>query len=207
MRKKGYKTIADPDWLANPDNIKEMKMYIEYGSVYGREDGLCPTRDSHQNMQAFFPEDYDKDIPNDGCWILATKPPFTEIKIQKFSIWFAVNAEPSMTHPKYPIHRKLASIITPDGELRLWPWEYNKIELKKYLDFLNVRPENSEPDMNICFITEDPKLSKKMGEMVFYMQSRGISRGTAYMMLIEEIKDQNFCYFEMHDAYVQMFTR
>lgn len=205
-RRKGMKTIPVEGWIDEPDNLKEVQRFIrntdDFHCLMGGAWG-CPD----QEMPSYFPEDYGKDIPVDGCWILITKPPPCDIKVKMFSIWFALEATDTKLHHRYPIRRKLASILTPYGELRLEPWEYNKIELEKYLDFLNVRPENSEPDMNIRFLTEDPKLSKKMADMVFYMQSRGISRGTAYLMLIKEIRDQNFCYFEMHDVYVKMFTR
>lgn len=205
-RRKGMKTVPVEGWIDNPFNLKEVKNFIgqtdeAQPSMGGAWD--CPD----QEMQSYFPEDFGKDIPAEGCWILIIKPPPCAIKIKKFSIWFALEARDTKLHHRYPIRRKLASILTLAGALMVEPWEYNKIDLKKYMDFLNVRSENSEPDMNIRFLAEDPKLSNKMARMVFYMQSRGISRGTAYMMLIEEIRDQNFCYFEMHDAYVQMFTR
>ena len=206
MIRKGMKMVAVEGWLDDPGNLKEVKDYVDMmdeancsiGSGWG-----CPD----QEMQAYFPEDFDKDIPVEGCWILILKSPHCAIRIQKFSIWFAILAETGKMHNKYPIYRKLASIVTPDGELRIWPWEYSKIDINKYVNFLNIRPENSEPDMNIRFLSEDPKLSIKMRDMVFYMQARGISRGTAYLMLIEHIKDQNFCYFEMHESYVDFFTR
>jgi len=206
QKRKGMKSVPIEGWLDVPENLKEVKNFINatddancsMGAAWG-----CPD----QEMQSYFPEDFGKDIPANGCWILITKSPPCEIKVQMFSIWFALEAKDTNLHHRYPIRRKLASILTPDGELKVEPWEYNKIDLKKYMDFLNVRPENSEPDMNILFLSEDPKLSIKMRDMVFYMQSRGISRGTAYLMLIEEIRDQNFCYFEMHEAYIQMFTR
>lgn len=186
--KPGYKITVDHEWLAEhkKEIIDEMSNEVCFSST---------------EVESYFPGDFGKDI-GDGAWILVLHPPCTEIKIKKFSIWYAVPSEPSMKHHKYPIFMKLVSLMTEFGELRLFPREYSIIDLRKYLPNLSIRDDNTEPDMEIRYLNSDPRLSDKMKDMVFYLRSRGISRGTAYIMLLDQIKDPNFCYFEMHQAYI-----
>jgi len=189
--KPGYKITVDHKWLAEH---KEEIIDDMYNDPWTTE------------VENYFPEDFGKDI-GDGAWVLVLHPPCTELKIKKFSIWFAVPSEPSMHHHKYPIFVKLVSLMTEFGELRLFPREYSVIDIKTYLPNLTIRDGNTEPDMQIRYLTSAPTLTENMCDMVFYLQTRGISLGTAYMMLLDKIKDPNFCYFEMHQVYIDAYTR
>lgn len=199
------KTVVDEEWLK--ENKKRIINEIKDDDLEGSSIFGVP----YQNeVIDFFPELEGKDV-GEGEWIIVTQPPMTEWTVPKFSIWFAVPSDPSLKHKKYPLHRKLVSIYSQQGELRLFPREYNVLTRKKlmiYMEFLKPRPENNGvADMTIHFLNPEPSLHSKLKEMVFYMRSRGIGIDQAYMMLIDKIRDPMFCHFEMHPAYVEMFTR
>ncbi len=152
-------------------------------------------------VACYFPELQGDDIPEEGHWIMIIDPPHTSIKVNKFSIWYAVN-DVGKGHDKYPMFaQRYAKIKTPEGDLRLFPWEYNKIDIKEYLKILDGK------HLRIEFMAKDVTLEKSLEEKVFYLQTRGIDRLNAYIMILGDFKDPNLCHLEFHEEYIKMFTR
>lgn len=149
----------------------------------------------------YFPETMDADIPEDGHWIMITYPPHTTCKVKKFSIFYAMNdfGEP---HYKYNFFfMRYAKIRTKDGDLRLWPWEYRKIDISKYLEIIDGE------HLTMKFLAKNPVMEKEVVERVFYLQTRGIPKKDCYALVLPELKDPSFCYFEFHEEYINYFTR
>lgn len=176
---------------------KQKSKFIEElrneGSVWG---------ESPRNaVSAYFPEEYNEEIPEGGHWIMVTQPPHTEYTVKKFSIWYALNDAGKTRHdfPLFPI--RYAKIKTPKGELRLYPWEYSKIDLSKYADVIGTE------HLKLVFMSENPTLEKETAEKIYYIRTRGISKLEAYKLILGELKDPNLCYLEFHQAYIDMFTR
>ena len=84
-----------------------------------------------EQFQDYFPGR--NKVPDGGGWILVKTPPPTEYTVPPLSIWFA---EPwPMDNERHSTHR--VKILTPKGELGLFPREYSLIEdPAKYYEFV-----------------------------------------------------------------------
>ena len=74
-----------------------------------------------------FPEVFDREIPEEGAWIIVTKPPHCSYTVPQYSIWYAVPYEGKSYHSSgtlasFPV--RLAEIITPSGPLCVYSYEY-----------------------------------------------------------------------------------
>lgn len=143
---------------------------------------------------SWFPEDFGAQIPEEGCWILVTKPPHTEIKINRFSIWYAM-PEVRTKESGFALH--LARILTPVGDLWLWPHEYSKIEIAKYLDFVGEGFE-------INYFSEAAEID---ADKLHYVMSRGIKRPDALRLLLPTLQSQTVCWLEAHEELRGAFAR
>lgn len=152
-------------------------------------------------VEAYFPEETKSDIPEEGCWIMVISPPFTEYTVKKFSIWYAMN-DNGKAHPSYPMFvQRYAKIKTPNGDLRLFPREYNKININDYIELIDGE------HCVLHFMVKNAVMEKAVEEKMFYLRSRGLSKQEAYRFVLGDIKDPNLCYLEFHQAYIDMFTR
>lgn len=135
-----------------------------------------------EQFHDYFPGD--NEVPEGGAWILVKTPPPTEYTVPPLSIWFA---EPwPLDSEQYDSHR--VKIVTPRGELGLFPREYSRIEDPgRYYEFIG-------DGMEIHFFgTGDvgvPELP------LFYLRSRGIAKKDAISMLIGSIKAHGVCWIE-----------
>jgi hypothetical protein len=148
-----------------------------------------------------FPEEYDKNLPEDGGWILllmdvrvgrqlpngSAKP----IRVQRLTAWYAM---PTMLS-KAGLHQ--AIINTPDGAVHVWPHEYKRFDVEQWLEF------TAEDGLEIVFLNESAGFDEPS---MFYLRSRGISKADAQRMLLPTLKDPNFCYFRFHDRFREIFS-
>lgn len=153
-------------------------------------------RSSYDKPEDYFPEEYGYGIPDDGHWIMVRLVPPTEYRVPMLSMWYATRYESTMGHRKYGIPIKFAQIITPLGPLNLYPGEYIKVDIFKYMDFIGE-------DFKLCFMADTYEdLSLKL----FYLRSRGIDKVDAYRFLLGEMKDPNLCFILPHPLYVDRFS-
>lgn len=143
-------------------------------------------------FQGYYPEEYGKVVPEAGTWIVVQHPPQgTEYTVPPFSIWYAVPWQMDGGEIKgRNIHR--VRIQTPCGDLGLFPREYALVnDIKTYI--------GREKD-GVLFhrLSGEGMLPT---ETLFYMQSRGISRPDACMMLLDQIADPTFGWFEIAPPY------
>jgi hypothetical protein len=122
------------------------------------------------------------------------RPPFTEYTVPPFSFWFA---EPwPHKNERHCSHR--VKIITPKGELGLYPREYVIVkDIAKYYEFLGS-------GMEMKFFGNDDGVPK---DKLFYMRSRGIAKRDAIALLIGSIKAHGVCWIETTREIAETFCR
>lgn len=139
-------------------------------------------------------------VPPEGDWILLREQPTTAIPDPPlYSMWRArpvyhsrrfkrVLAGSRLRTLNWPLLR--ARIVTPYGELTLLPREYIRVtKLREWIDqigngvTLNIMgPGDVEAELN---------------EKVFYLQSRGLRRVDALLLLLPEVTDQAFAWMSL----------
>lgn len=181
--------IVDPKWLeeTRDDIILQMEL----------RNGVHPMDGAYEIMR-YFPEESGKGIPEEGAWIMIVVPPNTEITVPKLSIWYAMPAIGRLHH-EWHIPIKYAVIFTPDGDLRLHAWEYDKVDIGKYIQMIDGE------HLKINFMSFDAIVSGIMEEKMFYLRQRGIGTNEAYTMLLGAMQDPNLCWLEFHSAYTECF--
>lgn len=162
----------------------------------------------HLNIMAFgpghheryFPEEYDKAVPDEGCWIRILEEPHTEMK-QRFrlpvmSMW---RARPhTLNCSRYGNYSpKQAVIATPGGDLHLWPHEYVVVP--------DITPYIGEDGVTMHELGGSPIFDAHGEDQLFYLQSRGITRHDAALLLLNDLPDQNFVYFTFDPEIVDAF--
>jgi hypothetical protein len=195
------KYIPNPEWL----DSAMAKQEIEEAKDYLAENSGWP-------LQDFFPEDYDKQIPADGAWIqlLSTvrvghqvdNGMIEEVNVPHLSIWYAMPT--CMTHGvaagnglEFPL--RLGIINTKQGEVRVFPHEYNIVSqeaLRRWLAF------TEQDGFYIHFLSDSGAFD---ADKIFYMRSRGLDLAECRRLLLPELKDPNFCYFTFHEEYSRIF--
>lgn len=139
----------------------------------------------------YYPEQIGKAIPEEGAWILVLEEPHTPIRdhfrLPLLSMWRArpheMNAGRVELARGVHVSPKQAVITTPAGDLHLWPHEY--------LVATNPMGLASDPDAELHPLGGQPLINE---EELFYLQSRGISRQDATLMLFDRIESFDFVY-------------
>lgn len=133
-------------------------------------------------------------VPDGGAWILVKEPPPTEYTVPPLSIWFA---EPwPMAKSRHDPNR--VKIVTPKGELGLFPHEYSLIsDPSIYYEFIGE-------GMEIHFFGNEEGVPK---DALFYLRSRGIGKKDALAMLIAEIKVHGVMWIEADEEIQSHFFR
>lgn len=123
-------------------------------------------------------------VPDGGAWILVTKSPPTQFTVPPFSMWFA---EPwPMEEERWCSHR--VRIITPKGELGIFPREYSLIkDPARYYEFIGR-------GMELRFFGNDEEGIPT--DPLFYIRTRGIPMRDALAMLIAEVKCHGVMWIE-----------
>lgn len=215
MARRPPKTIANPDYLADPRVKDEFREALDnhcafLASMSGAGQAFLDGRMSASQFasqdraedMAHFPEEYGLDIPENGAWIMVKHPPTTEVTVPVLSIWYARERirggmkikSGRSTLGGYP--RRLAEIQTPDGSLCLYPHEYTRVnDIRKWLGL-----ESEGVEMH--FMDSQHAVSD---ERVFYMQARGITRQQALSELLPNLEDGSFVYFTLPTEYAAFF--
>lgn len=143
-----------------------------------------------------FPSKFGLKLPSDGQWILVTAPPHCQITVPPFSIWFAIPWTMKPDGNGLAAHR--VKIMTPAGELGIFPCEYSPVaRISEYIG-------REKEGILVHQMSGDPVVNT---DHLFYLMSRGIPRATATMMLIEQIKDPTYLWFEIAPPYGEYFGR
>lgn len=149
------------------------------------------------NEAIYFPEEYDKVLPEGGGWILVIDPPTAvalDFKVPLLSMWFArphaLNAGRFAGRAPYQ-----AIIQTPAGDLHLWPHEFSVVSDPSALI--------GEDGAHLHRLGGEPVLDE---DKMFYLRSRGISRHEATLLLFAEINQPNYCYVTFPDEIVEVFA-
>lgn len=202
LRKKlTPKYIVDPEWMESSEGEEYLRIQkLRVSEACGE------FRDA---VEDYYPEDYDKRLPEEGAWIRL----LTTIRVGKatgarnennvelinvphLSMWFALPTE-ATAKGYYGVYPSQAAIQTPQGEVRVWPREYVIVrDISLWLD------ATEEEGVYIKFMNESNAFDV---EKLFYIMARGISRGEAQKILLPELRDPFFCYFELHQAYSDYF--
>src|ERR1043165_223561 len=122
-RKSTPKYILNPDYLGSEEYEKEKESFKR--QLIQRWE--C--------VEDYFPEDYGKQLPEDGAWIMLLMSvhvgkPLTQgksetIEVPHLSVWFAT---PTVSQSGYrEVRPKKAVIQTPQGEVHIWPHEYTVV--------------------------------------------------------------------------------
>lgn len=186
--KRKPKMIIDPDWAES----EEGRRYYESK----KQDVMFVIRQNRDCPEDYFPEDYNKALPDDGGWItllmtVSVSNGVDNIEVPHLSMWFAKPTQ-AQNGNIMGFHPYKAIIQTPQGEVHVWPHEYAVIsEIGAYLDFAD---ETGSQGIKINFMHESGSFDTAK---LFYIMSRGISRPDAQRMLLPELKDPHFCYFTM----------
>lgn len=199
------RTITSPEWTfwsqiqrdpladpADPDTFWDFMSAMPFRHMAG-----SPV-DELAMHSMYFPEEYDKDL-GDGAWVFVIEPPVTvqsnDYKVPLLSIWWArpyvVNT--SAVAGRLPYQ---GVIQTPAGDLHLWPHEYTVLK----------NPEGiiGEEGTTIHSLGGEPLLDE---EKLFYLQSRGIERREATLLLFSQIEDgSGFAYITLHPDLVSLFA-
>lgn len=141
----------------------------------------------------YFPEDFNADIPEIGAWILVKRPPFTEVKISRFSVWYAL---PDQRPGERGFVMHLAKILTPDGSLWLWPHEYSVVKVENYLEFIGEGYE-------FQFLSEAMEFHT---DQLHYVMSRGVPRPKALQLLLPTLNTQTIGWLEPSEAVQAAFS-
>lgn len=143
------------------------------------------------------PEIVGRKLPPEGQWIQVTKSPHTEYTVPPFSIWFATPWQMDVG-TRIGFKAKRVQVVTPKGSLGLFPSEYAII--KDVSQFLGREREG----VYLRQMNDQPVVDK---EALFYLQSRGVPRQKAMLLLINQIKDPSFLWIEFAPQYGEFFGR
>lgn len=131
-------------------------------------------------------------VPDDGAWILVKDSPPMQYTVPPMSIWFATPWP--MTNDRLDTHR--VKIITPQGELGVFPREYSLLEHpEKYYEFVG-------DGMEVKFFGNEEGVPR---DKLFYLRSRGISKKDALVMLVGNIKAHGVLWIETTREVVACF--
>ena len=175
------RTQATPEWLAWDDERRANVAEDCWKELLGG--GYDPV--------TYLPEIDDKKIPEDGAWILILEEPLTGLRdrfrVPLLSMWRArrheLNSSSVTTSTGVKLYPQQAVITTPGGDLHLWPHEYTIAK--------NPMALASDPDSTLNTLGGEAVLDE---EKMFYLQSRGIPRQEATLMLFDTIVSLDFVY-------------
>lgn len=187
-----------PKKYADKDRTRATQEWLDWREDFAEAEISAMGPGSHET---YFPDLHGKAIPDEGCWIRVLIEPLTELQ-ERFqvplqSMWRARRHEVEAGE-RWGLRPQQAVIVTPGGELHLWPYEYGIVsDITQYVGM--------EPDVTMHTLGGDPLFSDDMEEQLFYLQSRGISRREAAMLLLNDINAQGFCYFTLDPEYAEYF--
>lgn len=142
----------------------------------------------------YFPERDGKLIPDEGAWVVVLEEPNTVLqsrfRVPAMSLWRSrahvletgmVAVSGAGVHEEHRPHQGV--IVTPGGELHLWPHEY--VIVPDPLALIGL------PGAELHSLGGQPVLDE---DQLFYLMSRGISRRDATLMLFATVTAQDYVY-------------
>lgn len=187
------RTVISDAWLAWEAERHEAA--VEAAWEEALDHGLDPG--------TYFPERDGKAIPEEGAWIIVVEEPHSELKsrfrVPPVSMWRARSHElnrggfTGSTGVRF--NPKQAVIATPGGDLHLWPHEYVVAK--------NPMGLATDPDAELHTLGGEPVMDE---EKLFYLQSRGIRRETAMLMLFDTITSLDFVYVTFPEWLTEIFA-
>lgn len=130
-------------------------------------------------LEAFFPEK--KELPEDGGWVWILRPPHTPVDIAFGGMYFARPWQDAKITYGWKKMRYSITVYTPNGEVRLWPYEYCFPEITQMIEFW------AEGAFEF-HLMEEHLGSLELTERLFYCTSRGIPLAEALPMVLGDIK-------------------
>jgi len=195
MTKAIPRMIPNPAWSESEDAKLQKRLTID--DMLRRCE--CP--------EDAFPEEYGKDLPESGGWIMILvsvrvgrqidAANTRVITVPHLSLWYAMphssNARVLLhdlgtkrRKDRDYVHLQQAVINTPDGAVHIWPHEYNKIDITKFLEFCD------KDGLFIHYLSEEARVDDAA---LFYLRTRGLSKAEAQRMLLGTLSNPNYCYF------------
>ena len=148
----------------------------------------------------YFAEDYDKQIADEGAWIIVLDPPHVQLtndfQLPRLSMWRATRFDGAHLARDLPFRFQQAVINTPGGTVHLWPTEYTIID--DITQFVG-----QEPNCTLHSLGGQPVLDE---DQMFYLMSRGVSRQDAALLLIGQVTATDFAYFTFSKEYQDLFA-
>jgi hypothetical protein len=182
-RKAKGKWVFVPESKMTPEEIEKEKLEFFHGMPFA----------THKDFQNYFPGD--NKVPDGGAWVLVKEPPHTEFTVPPMSIWFA---EPWPMNRESRLESHRVKIVTPRGDLGLFPCEYSLIkDPQKFYEFVG-------DGMSMHFFGNEEGVPK---DKLFYLRSRGVSKKDALAMLIAEIKCHGVMWVETDKEVAMHFCR
>ena len=202
MAKRKPKPGAVPKMIPNPAYFSDEVVQMRLGQFKDAlaQWGECP--------EDYFPADYDKELPETGGWIMlltsvhvgkAIGEAVKQITVPHLSIWFATptKSQAGKNFEGVKMVMSQAIIRTLDGDVHIWPHEYTRVDLAKYLEFTD------DDGLHIRFL--HPETGGFDENKLHYIRSRGISEPEAKRWLLPELNNPNFCYFEFDPEIAELF--
>lgn len=182
-------TGVNPEWRAWRDRQREAVL-DSAGLMIASTGSLIDT---------YMPERDGKLIPPEGAWIIVLEEPSTVLqsrfRLPPVSLWRArphtlevggVRVEGHGVSAEHFPHQ--AVIVTPGGDLHLWPHEYVIVPDPARLVGL--------PGTELHSLGGQPVLDE---DHLFYLMSRGVPRHEATLLLFDTITEQNYLYATFSD--------
>jgi hypothetical protein len=182
--------IPNPEWESSDECKDEVAQACAAVNIGSKRLGA-----GLEEYMSYYPQEFGLGLPETGGWVIVKHPPHCEYTVPPMSIWFALNWQMDVG-VRSGVHPKRIKIVTPLGDLGLFPHEYALAkDIRSYI--------GREAD-GVIFHRLDgsPALP---AESLFYIQSRGIKRAEACMMLLDKITDPSFGWFEIAPAYGEYF--
>lgn len=196
--------------LLNVGSEEEYRAKLKEKHIDHLNEGAMFGGEYQQNLEMYYPEDYGKAIPKDGAWIMVLDTHSlakSEDRGKSSSIWVRAlsffYAKPIVRNfdADWQVGQKMAQIITKDGDVLLYPHEYNVVQdIYKYY-------ESFGDGINIVWLNEKSEKAVGNPEMLLYIRSRGIGLKNAYKMILGEIRDSNLLYFEAEDNLLEFYNK
>lgn len=167
-------------------------------------DPLCRGLAFEQELSAHFPADRGAEVPDEGGWVMVKRAPQVGFPTGRFyqppplSIWYALPEWRLSHRMRGTAFRHQARIITPEGEMCLQPHEY--VVFKGGLGQLLSVDDYGQVTIN--YLSGDAAIDE---DKLFYLQSRGIPRSKALLMLVDHVRSQHWCWFSLPIEYAEMF--
>lgn len=161
-------------WRYNPD-LDEDSQYAIYETV---DPSHLFTPYSSLEILRYFPGE--REVPEEGAWVWILRPPNTPVEINIGDYYFAVpyvDAKPTFG---WKDKRFSVTAYTPNGEVRLFPYEYAKPKVEEMIEFW--------ADGAFEFHPFDEALSGvELTDRLFYVTSKGIPLAEALPMVLGDI--------------------